>query len=297
MIRDERLKGLLCMVGASVCFSTGGLLVRLVESTPPAALVVLRCTVMFLFLAALLAVRHGRGVAGMVREGGGAGVVSALFLASTFGLFIFAVTRTSVANAAALMSTSPLMLTVAAWIFLGEKPRAATWLAIAAALGGIALMFADGIGSGGVIAGNLLALCIPATFTASYILLRRSPSRLDPTSTSMLAALFAALALLPFAWPVAWPAGDLAVILVMGIAQTGLALALMAQAVNRLSAGELGMVGLLEMVLAPVWVWLVLGERPTDAGLAGGAIVVGAVFLNQAYALRTKVAVITPASQ
>lgn len=285
MIRDERLKGLLYMIGASVCFSTGGLLVRLVESTPPAALVVLRCTVMFLFLAVLLAFRHGRGMAGRVREGGCAGVVSALFLASTFALFIFAVTRTSVANTAALMSTSPLMLTVAAWVFLGEKPRAATWLAIAVALGGIAVMFADGIGSGGVIEGNLLALCIPATFTASYILLRRSPARLDPSSTSMLAALFAALAMLPFAWPVAWPADDLPVILTMGIGQTGLALALMAQAVNRLSAGELGMVGLLEMALAPVWVWLVLGERPTDAALAGGVIVVSAVLLNQLYAL------------
>jgi len=285
MIRNERLKGVLYMVAASVCFSTGGLLVRLVETTPPAALVVLRCAVMFLFLAALLAVRHGRGVAGKVREGGRSGVVSALFLGATFGLFIFAVTRTSVANAAALMSTGPLMLTVAAWAFLGEKPLAATWLAIAAALGGIALMFADGIGSGGVIAGNLLALCIPASFTVSYILLRRSPARLDPTSTSMLAALFAALAVLPFAWPVAWPAGDLPVILTMGVVQTGMGLALMSQAINRLSAGELGMVGLLEMALAPAWVWMILGERPTDAALAGGAIVVGAVFLNQLYAL------------
>jgi len=285
MIRDERLKGLAYMVGASVCFSTGGLLVRLVESTPPAALVVLRCVVMFLFLVALLAFRHGRGVAGRVREGGRSGVVSAMFLAATFGLFIFSVTRTSVANAAALMSTGPLMLTVAAWVFLGEKPRVATWFAIAAALGGIALMFADGIGSGGVIAGNLLALCIPASFTVSYILLRRSPARLDPTTTSMLAALFAALAVLPFAWPVAWPADDLPVIVTMGVAQTGLGLALMSQAINRLTAGELGMVGLLEMALAPVWVWLVLGERPTDAALAGGVIVVGAVFLNQLYAL------------
>jgi drug/metabolite transporter (DMT)-like permease len=235
LIHGERLKGVLYMLGASVCFSTGGLLVRLVESTPPAALVVWRCVVMFLFLAALLGVRHGRSLVAKVHSGGRPGAISAMFLAATFGLFIFAVTRTSVANAAALMSTGPLMLTVAAWAFLGEKP---------------------------VITGNLLALCIPASFTVSYILLRRSPARLDPTSTSMLAALFAAIAVLPFAWPVAWPTQDLPVILTMGVAQTGMGLALMSQAINRLTAGELGMVGLLEMALAPVWVWLVLGERP-----------------------------------
>jgi drug/metabolite transporter (DMT)-like permease len=178
------------------------------------------------------------------------------------------------------------MLTTAAWLFLGEKPRAATWLAIFAALCGIFLMFADGLGSGGVITGNLLALGIPACFTASYILLRRAPGRLDPTTTSMLASLFAALAILPFAWPIAWPARDLPVILALGVLQTGMGLLLMAQAINRLTAGELGMVGMLEMVLAPVWVWLALGERPTDAALAGGMIVVGAVFANQVNALR-----------
>ena len=200
----------------------------------------------------------------------------------------FITTALPAANAAALMSTGPLMLTAAAWAFLGEKPRAATWLALAAALGGIALMFADGIGSGGVITGNLLALGIPASFTVSYILLRRSPARLDPTATAMLASLIAALAILPFAWPIAWPARDLPVIVSMGVVQTGMGLLLMSQAINRLSAGELGMVGLLEMVLAPVWVWLVLGERPTDSALTGGVIVVGAVFVNQIHAMRDR---------
>ena len=273
------------MLGASVCFSTGGLFVRLAESTPPAALLVLRSTVVFVFLAAVLARWHGRGLAGKIRAGGASGALSALFLAATFCLFIFSVTRTSVANAAALMSTGPLMLTAAAWAFLGEKPLAATWLAIAAALGGIALMFADGIGSGGVITGNLLALCIPASFTVSYILLRRAPGRLDPTVTAMLASLIAALAMLPFAWPIAWPVRDLPVIVAMGVAQTGMGLLLMSQAINRISAGELGVVGLLEMALAPVWVWLALGERPTDIALAGGVIVIGAVFANQIHSL------------
>lgn len=283
---DERSKGLLFMLGASVCFSTGGLLVRLAESTPPAALLVWRSTVVFLFLAVVLSRLHGGNLMLKLRVGGGPGVVSAVFLGATFCFFIFAVTRTTVANAAALMSTGPLMLTAAAWLFLGEKPRIATWVAIAAALGGITLMFADGLDSGGMMIGNLLALGIPVTFTASYIMLRRAPARLDPATTSMLASLIAAIVILPFAWPIAWPAEDWAVILALGITQTGMGLLLMSFAINRLSAGELGMVGLLEMVLAPIWVWLVLGERPADLALIGAVIVVGAVFANQLYFLR-----------
>jgi len=286
----ERLKGILFMLGSAVCFSTGGLLVRLAESTPPAALVVWRSTVVFLFLATALALWRGRGLAAKVRAGGAQGAMSALFLGATFCFFIFAVTHTTVANAAALMSTAPLMLTAAAWAFLGEKPRAATWLAVAVALAGVVLMFADGIGSGGVIAGNLFALCIPVSFTVSYILMRSAPRRLDPAVTAMLASLAAALAMLPFAWPIAWPARDLPVIIIMGVAQTGMGLMLMSQAINRISAGELGMVGLLEMVLAPVWVWLALGERPDNLALAGAVIVVGAVFANQIHALRMRTA-------
>lgn len=285
MILGERLKGVFLMLGASVCFSTGGLFVRMAEATPAASLLVGRSVVVFLFLAAVLASWHGRGLVTKVRAGGASGVISALFLGATMCFFIFAVTRTTVANASALMSTGPLMLTVAAWIFLREKPRTATWVAIAAALGGIVLMFADGFGSGGVITGNLLALGIPASFTASYILLRRSPHRLDPATTAMLAGLFAALAILPFAWPIVLPLRDLPIILALGVLQTGMGLLLMSKAINRLTAGELGLVGLLEMVLAPIWVWQILGEGPTDAALAGGLIVVGAVLLNQIYAL------------
>lgn len=286
MVSNERLKGVLLMLGASVCFSTGGLLVRLADSTPPAAIVFWRSLVVFAFLAALLALLHGRTLAQKLRRGGGAGCASAAFLAATFCFFIFAVTRTTVANTAALMSTGPLMLTAAAWIFLRERVRTATWIAIAAALCGIALMFADGIAAGSGVTGNLLALGIPLSFTVSYILLRRSPVSVDPAATAMIASLFAALAMLPVAWPPSWPHADFPVLVAMGVFQTGMGLLLMMQAVHRLSAGELGMVGLLEMVLAPVWVWLALGERPTDAALAGGVIVVAAVFANQLLALR-----------
>ena len=276
-----RAQGLLLMLGASTCFSSGGLLVRLADATPPAAMVFWRSAIVFLFLLVLLTAWHGRSLPARVREGGVAGLASATFLGATFALFIFAVTRTPVANAAALMSTGPLMLTASAWALLGERAPPATWAAIAVALCGVGLMFADGFGSGGEALGNLLALAIPVSFTTSYLILRRSPSKPDPAVTGMVASLLAALAMVPFAWPLRWPAEDLAVLIAMGLVQTGLGLLLLMLAVNRMRAAELGMVGLLEMVLAPVWVWVLLAERPTDAALTGGVVVVGAVFANQ----------------
>lgn len=276
-----RTQGVLLMIGASVCFSSGGLLVRLASATPPAAIVFWRSLIVFFFLLVLLGARDGRTLAARVREGGLAGVAAAALLGVSFCLFVFAVTRTSVASASALMSTGPLMLTASAWALLGERASRATWAAIAVAVCGIAIMFSGGPGEGSEALGNLLALGIPVSFTASYLILRRASARPDPTVTGMLASLFATLAVVPAAWPIGWPGQDLTVLLAMGILQTGLGLLLLMLAVHRLRAAELGMIGLLEMVLAPLWVWVLLAERPTDAALAGGVIVIGAVFSNQ----------------
>jgi drug/metabolite transporter (DMT)-like permease len=55
----------------------------------------------------------------------------------------------------------------------------------------------------------------------------------------------------------------------------------MTVATRHLSAGEVGLLALLETILGPIWVWLGLGERPTDIALIGGMIVIGALLANE----------------
>jgi drug/metabolite transporter (DMT)-like permease len=52
-------------------------------------------------------------------------------------------------------------------------------------------------------------------------------------------------------------------------------------ATRYLAAGEVGLLTLLETILGPIWVWLGLGERPTDLALIGGMIVIGALLINE----------------
>jgi len=286
----ERARGVLLTVGAAFCFSTAGILVRHVESVPAVGIVFWRSVFMFAFIAAVLAVWYRGQLVEKVREAGRPGVISACFLGSTFFLFIFSITRTTIADASALMSTGPLFLAVAAWIYLGERPRAGTWLAIAAALGGVALMFAEGLGTGRL-AGNLLALGVPACFTANYIVLRRAAATADPTVAAMLAALFSAIVAAPLAAPFDLALRDLPLLIALGVFQTGLGLVLITRAYGRLTAGELGLLALIEPVLAPLWVWIGIGERPGAAALAGAAIVIGAVLAYQVYTLRTRPAI------
>ncbi|TAN50712.1 MAG: DMT family transporter [Betaproteobacteria bacterium] len=268
------------MAGAAVCFSTGGLFVRHLPALQPQQIVFWRSLFAGAFIFCVLTYWHRGALPARVRAAGRAGLVSACFLAATFFFFIFSISHTTVANAAALMSTGPLFLAVAAWAFLGERPRTGTWFAIAAALAGTALMFSEGFGAGQML-GNLLALGVPAAFTVNYIVLRRAPAATDPTVAALLAALLAVTVAAPLAWPLAISLRDLAVVAALGIIQIGCGLVLMTRAYHRLSAGELGLISLAEPVLAPLWVWLAISERPGAAALAGGVLVLAAVFLNQ----------------
>ena len=70
---------------------------------------------------------------------------------------------------------------------------------------------------------------------------------------------------------------------------------LLATAASRdLSATELGLLALLEPILGPVWVWVLMGENPGTATVAGGAIVMGAVLSNEAFAAWRGRAVVAP---
>jgi drug/metabolite transporter (DMT)-like permease len=74
------------------------------------------------------------------------------------------------------------------------------------------------------------------------------------------------------------------VLALMGSMQLGAGCLLMVAASRSLTATELGLLALLEPILGPIWVWVLLGENPGQLALAGGAVVLGAVIANEAWA-------------
>jgi drug/metabolite transporter (DMT)-like permease len=81
----------------------------------------------------------------------------------------------------------------------------------------------------------------------------------------------------PFSAPGSIEAGDVPLLLALGVGQMGLGLAFLTLGARLLPAAEVALITLLEVVLGPLWVWLALAERPSTATLAGGAIVIAAV--------------------
>jgi drug/metabolite transporter (DMT)-like permease len=277
--QPSRWRGLLLMIGAGLCWSTGGVLVRSTELTNGWEIVFWRSLFMVLALSAILTVWHRGAVLRKFIAVGIWGVATGGFLALTFFFFIIALTMTTVANTLVTMSILPFIAALLGWIALKEPIRPRTWVAMAAAAAGLVLMFADSLQGDGA-AGMLVALGVPLAFAANLIVVRHHATQADMVPTVVIAGILSALVALPGALPFSASPHDIAVLGLMGTVQLGIGCMLMTLAARDLSAAEVGLLSLLETTLGPIWVWIGIGERPTDVALAGGLVVVGALALN-----------------
>jgi drug/metabolite transporter (DMT)-like permease len=184
------------------------------------------------------------------------------------------------------MSISPLLTVICAWLLLKDPVPARTWLAGIAASIGIAWMFASAMDGSGHAGGMLVALLVPVASALNLVALRASHARVELIPAVMLGGLLSALIALPLALPFSASAKDLFLLAMLGIFQLGLPCMLLVVASRHLLAPELALLGLLEVILGPLWAWLGAGEVPAGATLAGGAVVLAALAGNELAAFR-----------
>lgn len=269
-----RATGVLLVTGACLCWSSGGILVRLLEMDG-AAIAFWRSLFMAVAVASGLVVIYRRRMLGVVGAVGWPGVLSGMLLAVAFLGYILSLSHTQVANTLVLMSVSPLIAAALAWLLLKEPLSRPTALSIAAAMIGIAVMFWHGMGAGSLM-GDGLALLVALSFGANIVVLRRWRD-IDMIPATVVGGLLSALATLPWAIMTPVNASDLLILAGLGFFQLGLGLALFVRGSRYLSAAELGLLTLLETVLAPLWVWIGIGETPGLPALLGGSLVMAAV--------------------
>jgi drug/metabolite transporter (DMT)-like permease len=277
--RQTHRQGVLMMIGAGLCWSSGGILVRNVTLTDPWEIVFWRSVFMVIFLLGVLALWHRTKMFEKIAEVGRQGALAGALLASTFFFFILSLTRNTVANTFVLMSVGPFFVALFGRIFLRELVPLRTWGAIAVAFAGIVLMFSEGLDSGRSL-GNFLALGVPTAFALNVVVLRRAHASVSMVPAVMIAGIFSIIVSLPLAWPLTPTLRDLTLLWIMGWVQLGAGCVLMTMATRYLTAREIGLFTLLETTLGPIWVWLGIGERPTNTALVGGLIVITALLAN-----------------
>jgi drug/metabolite transporter (DMT)-like permease len=169
------------------------------------------------------------------------------------------------------------ILAAAMGSFLGDPVSRRTWLAMAIAVAGVAVMV-GGPGRPSLL-GQGLSLVVSVSFAATLVITRhrRDVSMAPATCLSQLLVLAVAA---PFIAPSAAGALDVTLLAALGITQIGLGFVFLTIGGRLIPAGEVALITLLEIVLGPLWVWMFLGERPSTATLVGGAIVLAAVLLE-----------------
>lgn len=275
------------MVVAAMLWSIAGVVTRHLEFAGRWEVTFWRSLFAAVFVLAALLYTRGRGAWDAVRATGGYGILSGAMWAIMFGAFMLALMTTTTANTLIVNSIAPLVTALLARAVLREPIALRTWAAIVLAIAGMLWMFRSGFAAGEPrhLAGMLIALAVPLAAAVNMVTLKHAGRSVDLIPAVLLGGVFSAALALPLALPFRASAHDLALLAVLGCLQLGLPCMLMVRASRHLSAPEIALLALLEVVLGPLWAWLGAGEAPAAATLSGGALVIAALLLNELAAL------------
>lgn len=273
---------LLLVLVAALLWSTGGLFIKW---TSLSGLELSFYRAFFaLFTVALVTRREGFGLNGLT-------AAAAILYAVLVILFVMATKQTTAANAIFLQYTAPVYMLILEPIVYKEKFRGRDLITVLVCIGGMALFFVGQLRPQDV-SGNVMALTSGFFFALYFLLLRHPKAReVNRASSVIYGNLLCVLICAP--WGVAALSSigrhDLLSVMYLGVIQLGVSYVLftlgMARGVRSVDAG---IICYIEPVLNPVWVFLVLAERPSRWALMGGAIIITAVIIHMLLDARFK---------
>lgn len=208
--------------------------------------------------------------------------------------YIGAIVETSAANVVFITALIPVITAVLSRLFIGERVHSFTWIATALSLAGVAIIVWDGIGDGGLL-GDVLALVSAVCTAAAFTIIRASGKNVATSlAVGSLASALIALMFFPMAPLSLLAAASFGIPGIVWVALNGLvfiplASTLIANGPRYLPSADVSMFFLLETVLTPVWIWMIFGEVPSGAVLAGGLVVILTLMAHSWWRLATTI--------
>ncbi len=265
----ERRKAFLFLVAAAVLWSTGGMMIKL-SDWQPISIVAGRCLFSIIVLLIYLRRFPTRWTRWKLAAAGAHIMTSLLFVAST--------KLTTAANAIFLQYTAPVYIVLLGIWFLKERPTRTDWSSMAIIFLGMALFFGDKLSLNGL-EGNLLAILSGLSMAVMTVALRAQKDGM-PAESILIGQVIMAVVGFPSVLKESWTLTNWLIILYLGIFQIGIAFIFFTTAIKHVPAIEATLIGTLEPVLNPVWVFFFIGEEPGRFALIGGLIVLAGVVLN-----------------
>ncbi len=262
----ERNQAIGFLVGASILWSLGGLLIKSIHWNP-LAIAGARSGIAAIIMLIFQRKFHFQWSASRI--------LGALAYAGTVTLFVTATKLTTAANAILLQYTAPIYTAIFGIWILKEKASKLDWLTIGIVLGGMSLFFVDKL-SFGNISGNICGILSGIAFAFTAIFLRKQKDE-SPLESVILGNILTFLIGLPFMFQTAPSSSSWLPLIILGIFQLGISYILYTAAFRYVTALEAILIPIIEPILNPLWVFLVFGEIPGPWAIVGGLIVLVSV--------------------
>lgn len=265
-------KGALYILCAALCWSTSGVLIKVI---PWNAMAIAGLRSFFALIFSLIVVKDRK--IRFTRSN----ILGSLCMCAATYFYILAVKMTTAANAIVLQYTAPVFIIIISTLFLGKRATRLDICAVIFILFGIGLFFFDSLGAGQLL-GNIIGLLSGITFAGVFLC--NSMEGSTPQQTLILAHALGCVIGLPFAFfesqlpPVSWIA-----IVCLGVFQTGLAYFLLAKGSLYTPPLFASLISCVDPILNSLWVMLIIGERPGGWATAGITIVILGVILYNTF--------------
>ena len=284
--RLTHTQAVLVMIAVTLMWSIAGVVSRQLESAARFEVTFWRSAFTVLGLVVIMTVWQGPSVWRKLPWRSPYFWLSGVCWSIMFTAFMMALTLTAVANVLITMACGPLLTALGAWLFISHRLLLRTWLAIAFAGAGIALMFVSQLqlGDPNFLLGAAVALCVPIAGSVQWTLVQKSQSEgqnLDLVPSVMLGAILSSLLALPLSMPFQASAHDVGLLAILGLFQLAIPCALSVVCARVLKAPEVALLALLEIVFGIALAWWGANEAPQLSVLLGGALVLGALLLNE----------------
>ena len=267
--RTERRTAILFLILAALLWSTAGVFVKALDWGPMSILAGrgLFTSMVFLVYMRRLPTKITRWT-----------LLAAAGSIATQFLFVTSTKLTTAANSIFLQYTAPIYVVLLAYWLLREKPSRSDWLAMGIIFLGLFLFFGDQLSPDGLY-GNILAVLSGVT-SAVMMVAFRAQKDATPEDSILIASLVIAIFGFPSVLKETWTVANWLIVAYLGVFQIGLAFIFFTKGIKHIPALEANLIGTLEPILSPVWVFLFIGERMGSSALLGGLVVLVGVIVS-----------------
>jgi drug/metabolite transporter (DMT)-like permease len=199
------------------------------------------------------------------------GIFYALIFTVTNITFVLSIENTNVANTLIMLALAPMLSAILSFVFLKEIPDKKTWIAIFITTISVVYIFYDALDTGDLL-GNTLGLLTALGLAVGAVIIR-SAKKIDLVPSAMFGKLLVALIAFYFADNLNLKGNDLTIVPLMCVMCVAIPFVLVTIAPRYITAAEVNLFFLLEVILGPIYVWLVIKEQPSYETILGGSVI------------------------